>query len=149
MRDRGYTASEPAPLPDLLARTLLAAVAAVVANVLVRALAIAVFDIPDAFEHLALRAVIVSTLAGVFAAALVFAVIARFARDPVRTFVIVAAVALVLSLLAPLSVGLQDPPEYPGTDAASVGTLMLMHVLTAAIVVAIFSRPGRSPGSRR
>ena len=149
MRDRGYTASGPTPLPDLLARTLLAAVAAVVVNVLVRALAIALFDIPDAFEHLALRAVVVSTLAGVIAAALVFAVIARFARDPVRTFTIVAVVALALSLAAPLSVGLQDPPEYPGTDAASVGTLMLMHALTAAIVVAIFSRPGRSPGSRR
>jgi hypothetical protein len=136
-------------LSDLLARTLLAAVAAVVVNVLVRALAIALFDIPDAFEHLALRAVIVSTLAGVIAAALVFAVIARFARNPVRTFTIVAVVALVLSLAAPLSVGLQDPPEYPGTDAASVGTLMLMHVMTAAIVVVVFSRPGRSPGSRR
>jgi Family of unknown function (DUF6069) len=136
-------------LPDLLARTLLAAAAAVVVNVLVRALAVALFDIPDAFEHLALRAVIVSTLAGVIAAALVFAVVARFARNPVRTFTIVAVVALVLSLAAPLSVGLHDPPEYPGTDAAAVGTLMLMHVMTAAIVVAVFSRPGRSPGSRR
>jgi hypothetical protein len=136
-------------LPDLLARTALAAVAAVVANVLLRAVAIALFDIPDAFEHLALRAVIVSTLVGVIAAALVFAVISRFARDPVRTFTIVAVVALVLSLVAPLSVGLQDPPEYPGTDAASVGTLMLMHVTTAAIVVAVFSRGRRSPGSPR
>ena len=126
----------------MLARTALAAVAAVVVNVIVRAIAIALFDIPDAFEHLALRAVIISTLAGVIAAGLVFAVIARFAADPVRTFTIVAVVALVLSLAAPLSVGLQDPPEYPGTDAAAVGTLMLMHVLTAAIVVPAF-RLGR------
>jgi hypothetical protein len=133
-------------LPDLLARTALAAVAAVLANVLLRAIAIALFDIPDAFEHLALRAVIVSTLVGVVAAALVFAIVRRFARDPVRTFTIVAVVALILSLAAPLSVALQDPPEYPGTDAASVGTLMLMHVTTAAIVIAIFSR---ARGSRR
>ena len=138
-------------MPDLLARTALAAAAAIIVNVLVRALAIALFDIPGAFEHLALRAVIVSTLIGVLAAAAVYALIARRARDPVRTFTIVAAVALVLSLAAPLSVGLQDPPEYPGTDAASVGTLMLMHVTTAAIVVATFSRARgsrRSPRSR-
>jgi hypothetical protein len=46
-----------------------------------------------------------------------------------------------------LSVGLQDPPEYPGTDAAAVGTLMIMHVLTAAIVVVALT--GRSAtGSR-
>lgn len=127
-------------MPDLVARMAIAAVAAVVANVLVRAAAIALFDIPEAFEHLALRAVIVSTLAGVLAAGLVYAVIVRRAANPDRTFTIVAAVALVLSFAAPLSVGLQDPPEYPGTDAAAVGTLMAMHVAAAAIVVAVFTR---------
>ena len=119
-------------MPDLFARTALAAVAAVVVNVLVRALAIALFDIPDSFEHLALRAVIVSTLIGVIAAGFVFALIRRLAADPVRTFTIVAVVALVLSLAAPLSLGFED--------AAAVGTLILMHVLTAAIVVGVFTR---------
>lgn len=130
-------------MPETVARTALAAVAAGVANVLLRAIAIAVFDIPPEFEHLALRAVIVSTLIGVIAAALVFAVIERRARYPVRTFTIVAVVALVLSLAAPLMVGLEDPPEYPGTDAASVGTLMVMHVVAAAIVVAALTRRSR------
>ena len=110
-------------MPDLLRRTALIAVAAVAVNVLVRAIAIAAFDIPSGFEHIALRAVIVSTLIGVLAAAAVYAVI----RND-RTFVIVAAVALVVSLAAPLSVSDQG-------DAAAVGTLMLMHLLTAAIVV--------------
>jgi hypothetical protein len=137
-------------LRELAARTALAALLAVVANVLVRAIAIAVFDIPAAFEHLALRAVIVSTLIGVLAAGLVYAVVARVARNPKRTFTIVAAVALVLSFAAPLSVGLQDPPEYPGTDAASVGTLMAMHVVAAAIAVATLTRRrqrGQTPDS--
>ncbi len=111
-------------MPDLLTRTAIAAVAAVAVNLVVRAIAVALFDIPDSFEHIELRAVIVSTLAGVLAAALVYAVIRRD-----RTFVIVAAVALVLSLGAPLSVS-------DDGDAAAVGTLMLMHVTTAAIVVA-------------
>jgi Family of unknown function (DUF6069) len=127
-------------LPEVVTRTALAAVVAVVANVLLRALAVAVFDIPDAFEHLALRAVIVSTLVGVIAAGLVYAVIARFAKDPARTFTIVAVVALGLSLFAPLSVGLQDPPEYPGTDAGSIGTMMAMHVVAAVIAIAALTR---------
>ncbi len=109
---------------DLLARTAVAAVAAVVVNVLVRAIAKAAFDIPDSFEHLALRAVVLSTLFGVAAAALVYAAIRT-----TRTFIIVAAVALVVSLAAPLSVSDEG-------DAAAVGTLMCMHVTTAAIVVA-------------
>ena len=113
---------------DLLGRTALIAVAAVVVNVLVSAVAKALFDIPDTFEHIELRAVIVSTLIGVLAAAIVYALI----RND-RTFIIVAAVALVVSLAAPLSVSDEG-------DAAAVGTLMLMHVLTAAIVVLGFTR---------
>jgi hypothetical protein len=119
-------------LRDLVARTALAAVAAVIVNVIVRALAVALFDIPDDFEHIALRPVIVSTLLGVIAAALVYAVVRRVARDPARTFTIVAVVALLLSLAAPLSLGFDE--------AAAVGALVLMHVLTAAIVVVSFTR---------
>jgi Family of unknown function (DUF6069) len=115
-------------LPELLARTALVAVAAVVVNVLVSVAAKALFDIRDAFEHIELRAVIVSTLIGVLGAAVVRALI----RSD-RTFVIVAAVALVVSLAAPLSVSDEG-------DAAAVGTLMLMHVTTAAIVVVGFTR---------
>ena len=56
-------------------------------------------------------------------------------------FVIVAAVALVLSLWAPISLGIADPPENPGTDAGSIGTLIVMHVVAAAIgVTALVSR---------
>ena len=127
-------------MPEIAARTAIAAVAAVVANVVVRALGIELFDIPDEFEHLALRAVILSTLIGVVAAGLVYAVIARFAARPDRTFTIVAVVALLLSLLAPLMVGLEDPPEYPGTDAGSVGTMMAMHVVAATIAIAALTR---------
>lgn len=123
-------------MPELLARTALVAVAAVVVNVLVSLAAEALFDIPDTFEHIELRAVIVSTLVGVLGAAIVRA----FIRSD-RTFVIVAAVALVVSLAAPLSVSDEG-------DAAAVGTLMLMHVLTAAIVVLGLTYPlkGRTSG---
>ena len=140
---------------SVAARTVVAAVLATVANVILRAVAIAVFDIPDAFEHLALRAVILSTLAGVLAAGAMYAIVSRVSSMPDRTFTIVALVALVLSLIAPLTVGLQEPPEYPGTDAASVGTLMAMHVVAAAIAIvtltqrrgdASLSRAARSPG---
>jgi peptidoglycan/LPS O-acetylase OafA/YrhL len=115
-------------LPDLLTRTAIAAVAAVIVNVLVSLLAKALLDIPDDFEHIEVRAVIVSTLVGVLGAAVVYAVVRRD-----RTFVIVAAVALVVSLAAPLSVSDEG-------NAAAVGTLMLMHVTTAAIVVGVFTR---------
>jgi hypothetical protein len=121
--------------------TAIAAIAAVVANLLLRALAVAALDIPQPeFEPLQARAVAISTASGVIAAGLVYALVAHFARDPRRTFLVVAAIALVLSLWAPLSLGLADPPENPGTDAGSVGTLIAMHVLAAAISVPVLLR---------
>ena len=121
--------------------TAMAAIAAVVANLLLRAAAVAVFDIPQPeFEPLQARAVVLSTLGGVAAAGVVYAVILRLAGDAARVFLIVAAGALVLSLWAPLSLGLADPPENPGTDAESVGTLIAMHVLAAAISVPVLLR---------
>jgi predicted benzoate:H+ symporter BenE len=132
--------------------TALAAVAATAANLLLRALAVAVFDIPQPeFEPLQVRAVILSTVGGVIAAGLAYALIEWLARDPVKTFYVVAGVALLASLYAPIALGLQDPPENPGTDAGSVGTLIVMHVVTAVIVVAALTgrrRPGRA-GRRR
>jgi Family of unknown function (DUF6069) len=113
--------------------TALAAVAAVVANLLLRAGAVAILDIPQpGFEPLQARAVALSTLGGVIAAGVVYAVIERLARDPARVFVIVAAIALLLSLYAPLTV--EDG------DAGSVGTLIAMHVVAAAISVSALVR---------
>ena len=138
------------PLGRIAAATLAAAVAAVVANLLLRAVAVAVFDIPQPeFEPLQARAVAVSTASGVIAAGVVFAIVARLARDPVRVFAIVAAVALVLSLWAPISLGLADPPEDPGTDAGSVGTLIVMHVVAAAIAVTALIAAAKGRVSRR
>jgi hypothetical protein len=106
---------------------------------------VAVLDIPQPeFEPLQARAVALSTLGGVIAAGVAYALIKGLARDPARVFVIVAAAALLLSLYAPLSLGLADPPENPGTDAGSVGTLIAMHVLAAAISVPALIRI--SPG---
>ncbi len=111
----------------IVTATAVAAIAAVVANVLLRALAVAAFDIPQPeFEELNLRPVILSTLGGVIAAGIVYAVIRR-----TRPFLIVAAAALLLSLIAPLTI------DDPNADTEAVGTLIAMHVVAAAISVPI------------
>jgi hypothetical protein len=116
----------------IVTATALAAAAAVIANVLLRALAVAVFDIPQPeFEELNLRPVILSTLGGVIAAGIVYAVIRR-----TRPFLIVAAVALLLSLIAPLTI------DDPNADADAIGTLIAMHVVAAAISVPILIKRG-------
>jgi Family of unknown function (DUF6069) len=110
--------------------TAIAVVIAVIANVLLRALAVAIFDIPQPeFEELNLRPVILSTAGGVVAAGIVYAFIRR-----TRPFLIVAAAALVLSLIAPLTI------DDPNADTEAVGTLIAMHVVAAAISVPILIR---------
>jgi uncharacterized protein DUF6069 len=110
--------------------TVLAVIAAVIANVLLRALAVAAFEIPQPeFEELNLRPVIVSTAGGVIAAGIVYALIRNR-----RRFLIVAAVALLLSLIAPLTI------DDPDADAAAVGTLIAMHLVAAAVSVPILLR---------
>jgi Family of unknown function (DUF6069) len=110
--------------------TAIAAVAAVIANVLLRELAVAAFDIPSDFEELQLRPVILSTLGGVIAAGVVYALMGGRKRP----FVIVAVVALLLSLIAPLTI------DDPDADADVVGTLIAMHVVAAAISVPVLVR---------
>ena len=138
------------PLAKIATATVIAAVLAVIANVLLRALAVAVLDIPQpGFEPLETRAVITSTAGGVIVAGIVYAIIDRLTNDPVKTFRMLAVIALAFSLYAPIALLLEDPPENPGTDGGSVGTLILMHVISAAIAVVALTGGGRGRGRDR
>ncbi len=118
----------------MLARVALAASAAVVANLILRAIGVAAFDIPDGFEEIAPRPVVLSTLGGVLAAGLVFAAVARLASDPVRTYLAIVVVVLLLSLWPPLTLD---------ADTGAKATLATMHVVTAAICAFVFTRSAR------
>jgi hypothetical protein len=73
-------------------------------------------------------------------AVLVYAALLRFARNPVRTFTIVSAVVLVLSLIPDFTIAASDP----GSSNAQVAILVLMHFAAAAVIVPMlttFARP--------
>ena len=71
----------------------------------------------------------------------VFALTARFARRPARTYTILATIGLLLSLFMPLSAGFGfGAPGAPTPDVATVATLSLMHVAAYAISVPMFNR---------
>ena len=116
---------------------LLALVAAVVANIAVRAGAVALFDIPAEFPPLASSGpVVFFTSVGTVGAVLVFAVIASMSRRPVAVFRVVAGVVLLVSFFPDLwLLSEQGAAGFPGATAAGVGVLMGMHVVAAAIIV--------------
>lgn len=137
-RDQG----ERVDLGRLLWVGPLAIAAAVVANVLVRTVAVALFDVSPEFPPLALEPTVVFTVVGVLGAVLVFALVVRFARRPVRLFRRIALVVLLLSFVP--NVLLLVPSSVPGATVPAVVTLMFEHVVAWAVSVGILTTLARA-----
>jgi hypothetical protein len=75
-------------------------------------------------------------------AVLVYAALLRYARNPVRTFTIVSAVVLVLSVIPDFTM----IPSEPATSNAQTAVLVLMHVVAAAVIVPMRTTPARLQG---
>ncbi len=75
--------------------------------------------------------VVATSAVGAVAGTLVYAVVGRLARRPVHVFRLVSVLALVLSLVGPLTI--------PGAPAAMVGALLLMHTIAAVTVVGLLT----------
>jgi hypothetical protein len=71
-----------------------------------------------------------ASVAGAVGAAVIFAVIGRFTRRPIRLFWGIAAVGLLLSFL---------PIALAGATGSSAGTLAPMHVVAAATNVGLLT----------
>jgi len=113
---------------------------AALVNGLVRALALALMDVDPGFMPLVSPAFLPLTIIGGGAGVLVYALVGwRVRRRPITVYRIVAGIALLLSFLPDL--GLVG--NMPGAIPATVGTLMLMHILTAAIVVGLLTTAAR------
>jgi hypothetical protein len=70
-------------------------------------------------------------------AVLVFAIVARLTRNPIRTYQIIAFAALMLSFLP--DVGFAQAP-MPGANWPNAIALMIMHVVAWAVCVTMLSR---------
>lgn len=113
-------------------------VASVIVNLLILLIAKATLPISTGFAPLAVGPVMMWSLVGSLGATLVFFLLARFTRRPIRIFQIVALIVFLVTLLP--DIALFFTPAFPDTTALSVGTLMLMHAGTALICVGLLTR---------
>jgi uncharacterized protein DUF6069 len=112
--------------------------AAIVANVVIQQVAVAVLQPDPLFMPLTLIVPIVFTFVGVLGAVIVYALIGRFSQQPVRLFRRVALVTLVVSFIPDILMLITK--FNPGTTTANVAVLILMHIVAWGIAVGMLTR---------
>jgi len=110
---------------------------AVVVNVLIRTVAVSVLGIGEGFEPLGVGPTVFFTVVGVAGAVVVFGLILRFARRPIRLFRRVALAVLLVSLVP--DVLMLFSGSMPGATVAGVLTLIVEHVASWAVAVGVLT----------
>ncbi len=110
----------------------LTVLASVVGVLIVRAIAMAILPPPYAPGLEMITIPIVLTVILCTGAVFVFALVGRFAKRPVRTYIIISAVFLVISFLPDIAV---VSAPMPGAGWAYSIALMVMHVVAGFITV--------------
>lgn len=124
--------ASPVQLKKLWAVGPLTVLAAVVGVLIVRAIAMAILTPPYAPGLQMIMLPIVLTVIFCTAAVVVFALVGRFAKNPVRTYIVISSVFLVISFLP--DIGVVSAP-FPGAGWPYSVTLMIMHVVAGFITV--------------
>jgi hypothetical protein len=124
---------------------LAAIVAAVVANLVALGVLRAVLDLSADFLPLQFGPIAFFTAVGVALGVVVFAIISRVARQPVRTFWIVAMVALLVSLVPNVLLMLNPAAALvPGGSTLAYGVLSVFHIIAAFVSVPVLMRLARA-----
>ena len=130
----------------MVKRGVLSVAGAIAAVLLVRGIAVALVDVPPGFLPLAgpAPAVFFTFVLG-SAAVLVYALVRRFSRSPVKTFRWISVAALLLSVVPDLwMLSEAGAAQFGGSTPGAVAILIVLHVAAAAVIV-----PGLTLGTPR
>ncbi|NOX61328.1 MAG: hypothetical protein GXP42_05195 [Chloroflexi bacterium] len=116
---------------------LAAIIVSIIGNLVVRSVALALFQIPPEFEPFQIPRIAIFTIAGVIGAALVFAWVARGSTEPYARFRKIAIIVLVLSFLPDVGLVLGG---IPGATWPGAISLMVMHTVVAVAAVGLLTR---------
>lgn len=105
---------------------------AVIGVLIVRMIAMAILPPPYGPGLEMIMIPIVLTVILCTAAVVVFALVARFAKNPARTYLIISSVFLILSFLPDIFAA---SAPFPGAGWPYAVTLMIMHIVAGFITV--------------
>jgi len=110
----------------------LTVLSAIIGVLIVRTIARMILQPPYAPGLAMIALPIVLTLILCAAAVVVFALVGRFARKPVRTYLIISIIFLLISFLPDIAVA---SAPFPGAGWPYAITLMIMHVVAGFLTV--------------
>jgi hypothetical protein len=113
-------------------------VSSVIVNLIIRSIAVSSFGVPETFQYVEAPYVIGSTIVFVLVALLVFVLVNRFARRPIQFYRLLAFVVLCISFLSPV-MALVGLFPAPGMTLSIFWTMIVMHTVSAIIVVGLFT----------
>lgn len=120
---------------------------ALVGNVVLNYLGKLISNPPDTFGPYMYSNVIGLTVAGIIAAAVVYALMRRFIADTAKAnkqFFILSIVVLIVSFYPDIALPWSTDPDQVGWTYGIMANLMLMHVVAAVPVLYYFKRSGVS-----
>jgi len=129
---------------QLARRAGFVAVLSVVCNVLLTVIGKAISNPPATFGPYQYSSVIGLTLAGVAAAALVYAAMRWYLVDVAKTnryFLWLSAVVLIASFYPDVTMPWSNDPDQIGWTYGIIANLMLMHVIAGFAVMYFYTRP--------
>jgi hypothetical membrane protein len=110
--------------------------ACIIANTIVRSIAVTLVGVSSSFQPLQLPTIIVSTCVYLLLAVGALLLVSRMSERPARTYRILASVCLLLSLLLPL-MALTGAMPTPGMSGQIFWSMIAMHLVSAAVVIAL------------
>lgn len=118
-------------------------VLASIANCVIRAVAVAFFGVSETLQYMQFPSIIGGTTVYLLLALIVFVLVGRFARNPIRFYRIVVLVALCASFLTPIMALVGFIPEV-GMNLAIFWTMIAMHIASALLVFILFTTLARA-----
>ena len=120
-------------------------VATAIANLIIRTIAVSIFGVPETFQYLQASYVIGSTIIFLLVALLAFVLVNPFARRPIQFYRRLAFVVLCTSFLSPV-MALVGLFPAPGMTLSIFWTMIVMHTVSAIIVVGLLTTLTREQG---
>ena len=114
-------------------------VLAVLANLVVRALAVSFFGVSSSFPYLQAPVIIITTIVFLVLALLAFVLVDRVSSHPVRSFRILGGIALVVSFVNPLLQLAGHWLPAVGMNLRIFWTMIVMHIASALIAASLLT----------